>query len=106
MDKKNIYENIPFVLPDEVFENILDQPTFRLERIVSMEHSTPEGEWYDQDKNEWVILLRGSASLRLEERAQPITLKPGDYIFLPAHCRHRVEWTARNMQTIWLTIHY
>ena len=34
-----------------------------VERIVSWGHVTPEGQWYDQEKDEWALLLEGSARL-------------------------------------------
>jgi cupin 2 domain-containing protein len=106
MEKENIFEKIPVTLPDELFENILDQGSFKLERIVSRAHATPEGEWYDQEKNEWVMLLSGSAALRIAGSDHLIVFAPGDYIFLPAHLKHRVEWTAPDTETIWLALHY
>ena len=93
-------------MPEELFEKILDQESVTLERIVSRAHATPAGEWYDQEKNEWVILLKGSACLRLADRDELIVLAPGDYVFLPARLKHRVEWTAPEMETIWLALHY
>lgn len=106
MEKENIFKKIPAALPDELCENILDPGSFKLERIVSRAHATPEGEWYDQEKNEWVILLRGSAALRIEGNDHLTLLAPGDYLLLPAHRKHRVEWTAPDTETIWLALHY
>ena len=106
MEKENIFKKIPAALPDELFENILEHGSFKLERIVSRAHATPQGEWYDQEKNEWVMLLRGSAALRIEGSDHLTLLAPGDYIFLPAHLKHRVEWTAPDTETIWLALHY
>ncbi|MBU0966805.1 MAG: cupin domain-containing protein [Proteobacteria bacterium] len=106
MKKENIFSKIPAELPEELFEKILDQESVTLERIVSRAHATPAGEWYDQEKNEWVILLKGSACLRLADRDELIVLAPGDYVFLPARLKHRVEWTAPEMETIWLALHY
>lgn len=106
MTVSNIYSDIPKELPDELLEEIIQGNSFRLERIVSKGHSTPEGEWYDQDKDEWVILLKGSAGLLIEGEGETIYLKPGDYIHLPAHLRHRVEWTIPGEETVWLALHY
>jgi len=106
MEKDNIFRKIPVELPEELFENILEQGSFTLERIVSRAHATPAGEWYDQEKNEWVILLKGSAGLLIDGSDDLIVLAPGDYLFLPAHLKHRVEWTAPGMETIWLALHY
>jgi cupin 2 domain-containing protein len=106
MEKDNIFSKIPAELPEELFENIIEQGSFTLERIVSRAHATPAGEWYDQEKNEWVILLKGSAGLLIQGSDDLIVLAPGDYIFLPAHLKHRVEWTAPGRETIWLALHY
>lgn len=81
-------------------------PGARLERIVSRGQATPDGEWYDQDANEWVVLLRGAAALRFEDEPEPRVLGPGDWLDIPAHRRHRVEWTAPDEPTIWLALHY
>jgi cupin 2 domain-containing protein len=103
---QNIYSRIPRTLKKEFFENILRGDSFRLERIVSKGHSTCEGEWCDHEKDEWVLLLQGSAGIRIKGKKRSITLKPGDYLCLPAHQKHRVEWTQQNTQTVWLAMHY
>ena len=75
-------------------------------RIISDGQLTPEDEWYDEDENEWFILLKGSAGLLLEGDKEPLVLKPGDYLNLPAHRRHKVLWTDADEKTIWLALHY
>ena len=106
MDLKNIFTEIPNELPTEIFEEIIRNNSFKLERIISKGHTTPKGTWYDQDKNEWVVLLKGSAGLFIEGKKQATALKPGDYIYIPAHVRHRVEWTDPEEETIWLALHF
>ena len=54
----NLFKNIPHVLPEELFETLVESETMRIERIVSMGHSSPGAGWYDQDKNEFVLLLK------------------------------------------------
>jgi cupin 2 domain-containing protein len=103
---KNIFADIPDAIPEEIFETIIEKESFRLERIVSDGQLTPEDEWYDEDENEWFILLKGSAGLLLEGDKEPLDLKPGDYINLPAHRRHKVVWTDIDEKTIWLALHY
>ena len=76
----------------------------RIERIVSRGHASPDGFWYDQESSEWVLLVAGAARLRFEGE-EPLHLKPGDYVHIPAHRRHRVEWTDPDAATIWLAIH-
>lgn len=102
----NLFSNIPPSLPEELIEKIIETGSFKLERIVSKGHATPEGEWYDQDRDEWVVLLKGSAALLIEGQAAAALLKPGDHIRLPAHLRHRVEWTDPETETLWLALHY
>ena len=87
-------------------ETILEADRFRLERIISTGQATPAGEWYDQERNEWVALLSGSAGLLFEGEREPRVMKLGDYVIIPAHCRHRVEWTDPHHETVWLALHY
>ena len=101
----NIFSNIPNRLPEELFETVLKTDHVRIERIVSRNHSTKAGHWYDQDWDEWILLLQGQAKLRYKNRPEDIVLNPGDYLLIPAHTLHRVEWTDRNSDTIWLAIH-
>jgi cupin 2 domain-containing protein len=104
MDLANLFDNVPATLPNELFETLLTAPYLRIERIVSQGHASPPDFWYDQDQHEWVLLLQGAARLRFEEKT--IELKPGDYLDIPAHTRHRVDWTTPHEPTIWLAIHY
>ena len=90
---------------DEVTETLLERPGLRIERIVSTGQATPEGQWYDQASDEWVLLVKGNARLRIEGEAHDRELGEGDFVFLPAHCRHRVAWTQREPPTVWLAIH-
>jgi cupin 2 domain-containing protein len=106
MKKGSILDDIPGELPHEFFEDILKTAHVKIERIVSFEHSSPQGFWYDQETSEWVILLEGSAGLLFEGEDRPVELKTGDYINIPAHVKHRVEWTAQGRKTLWLAIHY
>jgi cupin 2 domain-containing protein len=90
----------------EQFTDLLAAPGLRLERIVSLGQITLPGEWLDQDRAEWVILLRGAARLLFEGEGSARDLKPGDYVTIPAHCRHRVDWTIPDEPTVWLALHY
>lgn len=99
----NIFSDIPDNLPDELFEVMLDAENLKVERIVSKGHSTEKGKWFDQDRDEWVLLLRGSARILFDNSEKSvIDLKPGDYLQIPMHHRHRVEWTNPDTETIWL----
>jgi cupin 2 domain-containing protein len=90
----------------EVFETLLRQPGVTVERIISTGQQTPPGQWYDQAWDEWVLLLAGAALLQIEGEPAPRRLLPGDSIMLPAHCRHRVQWTAPDEASIWLALHF
>ena len=94
------------VAPGEVTEVLLETEDLRLERIVSDGHATPPGDWYDQEAHEWVLLLKGSAGLRFAGEPGIRVMRPGDALHIPAHLRHRVEWTESGMKTIWLALHY
>jgi cupin 2 domain-containing protein len=91
---------------EEILETILQADQFKIERIISRGHVTAEGEWYDQDKNEWVLVLKGNAGLLFEGNDKIVIMKAGDFINIPAHQKHRVEWTEPEEETIWLAIHY
>src|SRR3972149_4232263 len=102
----NLFSTIPKQISQVKFEEIIIAENIKIKRIISKGHTTPDDKWYEQDKNEWVILLKGSAGLLFEGEDNPITLQPGDYILIPAHMKHRVEWTDQNEEIIWLAVYY
>jgi len=102
---KNIFDPILENLPEEVFETILTHENIKIEKIISKGHSSPKDFWYDQVQNEWVLLLKGKAKLQFDHD-ETIELREGDYINIPAHKNHRVEWTDPDEETIWLAIFY
>ncbi|WP_175650104.1 cupin domain-containing protein [Pseudomonas sp. Marseille-P9899] len=102
----NLFVDLNTPAAQERFDDLLTRPGLRIERIVSTGQSSPPDFWYDQDEGEWVIVLRGSAGLRLEGEASEWVLKPGDFLEIPAHCRHRVEWTSSEEPTVWLAVFY
>lgn len=93
-------------LPDEAMSALLHAAHVRIERIVSTGQASPPGFWYDQDESEWVAVLAGAARLRIEGEAEARFLGPGDHVTLPAHTRHRVEWTDPAAPTVWLAVFY
>jgi len=105
MKTKNIFKNIPKQLPNEVFEDIISKDGLKIERIISKGHTTPKSQWYNQDFNEWVIVLDGEAILSFED-SKDVKLSAGDYINIPANTKHRVAWTTPNKETIWLAVNY
>jgi len=102
----NLYADLPASGEAEQFVTLLDAPGLRIERLVSTGQATPAGEWLEQDRAEWVILLRGAAGLRFADEAAPRLLAAGDHLYIAAHRRHRVEWTAPGDPTVWLAVHH
>jgi cupin 2 domain-containing protein len=100
----NIFDLSAIASDQEVFEPLLENPDLLIERIVSTGRTTPEGEWYDQSRDEWVILLQGEAEITYED-GRAIVLKPGDYLLIPAHQKHRVTYTSTEPACVWLAIH-
>jgi len=98
--------DVPARPVDEFIDVLLERPRLRIERIVSTGQTTPEGEWYDQDRDEWVLLTSGAARLRIEGETDERELVAGEWILLPAHCRHRVTWTQSEPPTVWLAVHF
>ena len=102
----SLFENIPAELPEVIFETICSTERVKIERIVSKDHSSTEGFWYDQEQNEFVLVLQGSAGLKIEGEEDIVILKAGDYLNIGSHVKHRVEWTDSSCETIWLAVHY
>lgn len=102
---KNLFMPLPSDTRHETFDDLLNVPGLRIERIVSHGQASPPGFWYEQDNDEWVMVLQGAASLRVEGRDTLVLLEPGDHFWLPAGLRHRVESTAAEGPTIWLAVH-
>ena len=106
MKTRNLFSEIPNELKDEISETLLKTDCLTLGRIISSGQATPPGEWYDQETHEWVILLKGRAGLLFEGEGEIRILQPGDYVHIPAHQRHRVEWTEVGQTTVWLALHF
>lgn len=102
----NLFDDLPASLPDELFQTLITGKHVHIERIVSHGHTSPEGFWFDQPRHEWVMVLKGAARLRFEWDDQAVEMRPGDSLHIPAHRRHRVEWTTPDEPTIWLAVHY
>lgn len=104
MQKINLFD-LPFPLPSgELFEALVPDRGVLIERIVSTGQTTPDGVWYDQDRDEWVALLQGEAAIACEDGTS-IDLRPGDCLLIPAHTRHRVTRTSADPPCIWLAVH-
>jgi len=106
IESGNLFADIPETLAAEQLTALLTTPNVRIERIVSRGQASPPGFWYDQPQAEWVIVLAGSAAIAFDGEASPRTLRSGDHLHIPAHTRHRVEWTDAGEPTVWLAVHY
>lgn len=102
----NLLEGVPSILPDELTEVLSDHDGTRIERIVSRGHRSPDEFWYDQHETEWVLLISGRARLQIEGKRNLIHLAAGDYLEIPAHLKHRVDWTDPDRDTVWLAIFF
>ena len=102
----SLFAGLPSDLPQELIETLAENNHVRIERIVSTGHASPDGFWYDQEEHEWVVVLKGEAKILFQGNDEPIHVKPGDYINIKAHRKHRVEWTSPDEPTVWLAVFY
>ncbi|MFZ5534295.1 MAG: cupin domain-containing protein [Pseudomonadota bacterium] len=105
----NLWHNLAAPGVAEDIAILLRRPGVCIERIVSQTHASPPGFWYDQDEDEFVLLVSGAATLSIRnaaEETRTVHLGPGDWLHLPAHCAHRVEATAPDQPTLWLAVFF
>jgi cupin 2 domain-containing protein len=105
----NLWAAPPPAGGEEQVQILLSRPGIRIERIVSHGQASEAGFWYDQDEAEFVVLLAGTALLSLQITDgvhETVALRPGDWLHLPAHCRHRVDATAEGQPTVWLAVFF
>jgi cupin 2 domain-containing protein len=102
IDIGNIYSGIANVAGQEQFQTLFENSAVKIDRIVSQSYSSPENFWYDQAEPEWVIVLRGAATLEFET-GNLVALNPGNYVIIPSHTKHRVYQT--DPETVWLAVH-
>jgi cupin 2 domain-containing protein len=105
MEVTSLFREIPDHIPVELLQTLVHARAVRIERIVSRGQASPEGFWYDQEWAEWVLVVSGAARLRFEGE-EPAEIVAGSYVNIPAHVRHRVEWTDPDQVTVWLAVHY
>lgn len=103
---KNIFHAVHAVVPREFTDILEETSSVRIERIVSRGHASRADFWYDQKENEFVMVVEGSARLQFEGRKDEVAMSNGDYLIIPAHCRHRVSWTDPERDTVWLAVFY
>ncbi|MCC9600479.1 cupin domain-containing protein [Stieleria sp. JC731] len=105
----NLFSGLPSdpkaPLPKELVDVLVSQSGVRIERIVSDGQASPTDFWYDQDEHEWVVVLQGRARLQFDD-GRMLELLPGDHLMIPAHQKHRVDWTSNDEFTIWLAVFY
>ena len=107
MKAGNIFESIPGNLDAESVDLITQNEKVKIERIISKGHTSPATGWYDQDNDEWVLVIKGAAIIEFDGEADTeVNLGEGAYINIPAHKKHRVRWTDPETETVWLTVHY
>lgn len=103
----NVHAGLPSrQVSGELVDLLAEGQHVRVERIVSTGQTTPEGQWYDEVTDEWVLLVLGEARLRIEDESADRALGSGDWLFIPAHCRHRVVWTSVDPPAVWLAVHF
>lgn len=102
MHLKNLFANLPSAKVGEEFLTLFENTNVKIERIVSHAAPSPAGFWYDQEEDEWVVVLRGSATLEFAGGGL-IEMGEGDYLTIPRHVKHRVARTSE--ETIWLAVH-
>jgi len=101
---RNMLDDLPQNLPKEVVQTLIKAADVRIERIISHGHASALDFWYDQPQYEWVIVLKGAARLQFEDGM--VEMKPGDFVNIPAHKKHRVDWTTPDEPTVWLGVRY
>ena len=101
----NLFSDISDRLTEEIVTILAENQHTRIERIVSTGHASPKDFWYNQEEHEWVIVLKGEATLLFED-GESVQMKVGDHVLIPARRKHRVEWTMPEEPTVWLAVFY
>ncbi len=104
MNKYNIFEEIIIDKNEEKFFEIFKNETIKVEKIVSNGQKSPDNFWYEQEENEFILLLEGFAILEFEDRI--IELKKGDCLNIKVMEKHRVKFTSLDEPTIWFAVFY
>ncbi len=101
---QNLFSDVPDTLQEELSETLVKASSVRIEWIVSHGQASPADFWYDQPEHEWVVVLKGAARLQCEDEF--VDLRPGDFLNIHSHQKHRVDWTTPNEPTVWLAVFY
>lgn len=105
MKVKNLLENLPADLSNEVIEQLIEHDQVKIERIVSRGHTSPASGWYQQAQSEWVMVISGQAELTFDDGSKA-NMNAGDYVLIEANRKHKVSWTDPEQNTVWLAVHY
>jgi len=105
MTPRSLFEDIAPFFPEELTQTLVNSRNTRIERIVSKGHISPPDFWYEQEENEFVVVLKGEGHLLFEDGSEAV-LNPGDWIDIPAGKRHRVSYTSPDEATVWLAVFY
>lgn len=98
----NLFENLPDTSDEEAIEIIASANNLVIERIVSEGQTSDD--WYDQDETEFCAVLSGAADLLFDGGDPPVRMRPGAWVIIPAHCRHKVSWTDPAVKTVWIAV--
>lgn len=105
MNVPNLFSDVRADATEELMQTLLQNDQVRIERIVSTGQASPDGFWYDQPENEWVLVLKGKASLQFDNlHGETIAMDPGAHVYIPAHRKHRVVSTSSSEPTVWLAV--
>lgn len=103
MNPANLFTDVPESLPSELVDILVQGKHVRIERIVSTGQCSPADFWYDQDENEWVLVVKGHAKLAFDD-GEIVEITTGDHVLIPARRKHRVQWTTPDESTVWLAV--
>ena len=101
----NFFKDLPNTTDAEVIQKRCEAAGGYVERIITRGQITPPGQWYEQETDEWILLLQGEARLLFEDTGDEVLLQPGDELWIEAGRRHRVSWTLPDQVTLWLAVH-
>lgn len=104
MEINNLFDSLVTESDNEIFDMIVKTNNIKLERISSFGNTTSPGEWYDQDDDEWVFLVKGNANILFKKDNELVKMEAGDHILIPKRIKHRVEYTSQD--ALWLTLHH
>lgn len=97
----NLLDVLPSTSNNEIFVDLLKNDNTHIEKIISYGQVTPIDEPYIQSHDEWVVVLKGMAKLRLDNN--DYILDEGEHLFIPKNTKHWVTYTEN--PTIWLALH-